>query len=436
MPRALVVGAGLAGLTAAMDLADAGVRVTLVERRPFAGGRTFSFTNPGGDLLDNGQHVFLGCCTAYLALLDRLGARGDAYLQERLDIRIVDAADGPARLREAPLPAPLHLLPALLALRYLSAGEKLAAIAALLAIRFRRLPEDRTFASWLATHGQSANAIQRLWNLIVIPTCNAPAERVSAAMGGFVFREGLLSTRGGGRLGYSRVPLSHIVPDRAVAYLHAREADVRFGTTVRSVDADGAVTSQGERLAAEATIVAVPPQELAGLALGSWAGPAAELETAPIVGVNLWYDRPLFDGEVLAAIVDGEAHWLFDRTRILGLAAGEAHHIAVSISAAEGAVATPRSELAGRVAAMLAKAVPAAREALLLRSSVEKVASATFVPGPDSARKRLGSRTPVPHLFLAGAWTDTRWPDTMESAVRSGHAAARLAQHFLQEAPH
>ena len=422
---------------------DAGLRVTLVERRPFAGGRTFSFTNAAGDLLDNGQHVFLGCCTAYLELLAKLGQRDKAFLQGRLDVRIVDAADGPARLREAPLPAPFHLLPSFLRLPYLSLGEKLAAIAALLAIRFRELPEDQSFAGWLAGHGQTPNAIQRFWNLIVIPTCNAPAERVSAAQGGFVFREGLLGTRRGGRLGYSRVGLSQIVPEPAAAYLRERGAELRFGVSIQEIGERGAKTSQGELLEASACIVAVPSDELARLVApsdelsqlspASWAQPAAGLECAPIVGLNLWYDRPILAGEVVAAIVDGEAHWLFDRTRILGLP-GPAHHIAVSISAAEAVIDTPRSELAAEVAAKLARALPAAAQATLLRSSVEKVRAATFVPGPGSAGARLGARTPLPNLFLAGAWTDTGWPDTMESAVRSGHAAARLAQDFLQKA--
>jgi hydroxysqualene dehydroxylase len=431
--KALVVGAGLAGLTAAIELVDAGVAVTLAERRPFAGGRTFSFTDDAGDVLDNGQHVFLGCCTAYLELLRKLGQRDKAFLQDRLEVSILDAVDGPARLREAPLPAPFHLLPSFLRLPYLSPGEKLVAIAALLAIRLRALPEEESFASWLASRGQTPNAIQRFWNLILVPTCNAPAERVSAAQGGFVFREGLLRTRWGGRLGYPRVSLSEIVPEKAVGYLRQRGAELRFGTAVERLDGQGALTAHGEHLPAGACILAVPWNELPRLIPDPWAQRAAGLESAPVVGINLWYDRPIFAGEVLAAIVDGEAHWLFDRTRILGLP-GPAHHIAVSISAADGVIHTPRRELAGQVAAKLAKALPAAAHASLLRSSVEKVRSATFVPGPGSRRVRLGTATPRPNLFLAGSWLDTGWPDTMESAVRAGQAAARLAQDFLQKA--
>jgi hydroxysqualene dehydroxylase len=430
-----VVGAGLAGLTAALDLVDAGFRVTLLERRPFAGGRTFSFTTDAGDVLDNGQHVFLGCCTAYIELLARLGRRDKAFFQNRLDIRIVDALDGPARLREARLPAPLHLLPSFLRLPYLSAAEKLAAARLLLAIRLRNLPEDESFGAWLSRHGQSRNAIQRFWDLITIPTCNAPSARVSAAMGGFVFREGLLRTRQGGRIGYPRTDLSQIVPERAVAYLEERGAELRFGTTIKQLDSDGLETIQGERLTADTYVLAVPAHELAGMVQEPWAQPAAELEQAPIVGINLWYDQPIFDGEMLATIVDGEAFWLFDRSRILGLP-GPEHHIAVSISAADAVIERPRSEIAGEVAAKLSKALPAARQAKLLRSTVEKVRRATFVPGPGGDRARLGAETPWPNVSLAGSWTATGWPDTMESAVRSGHRAALLAQHFVQEALH
>jgi hypothetical protein len=199
------------------------------------------------------------------------------------------------------------------------------------------------------------------------------------------------------------------------------------------VSADGVQSGQGELLQADAYVLAVPWDELARLIPEPWAQRAAGLESAPIVGVNLWYDRPIFEGEVIAAVVDGEAHWLFDRTRILGLPGSE-HHVTVSISAAESVIEAPRSELAGQVAAKLAKALPAAGKARLVRSSVEKVRAATFVPGPGSEQARLGNTTPWRNVFLAGAWTDTGWPDTMESAVRSGHAAARLAQDFLQKA--
>ncbi len=406
-----------------MDLTDAGWRVTLAERRPFAGGRAFSFTTDNGDVLDNGQHVFLGCCTAYIGLLRRLGRLDKAFLQQRLEVHILDAESGSARLREAPLPAPGHLLPSLLGFPSLSAAEKLSAVRALLEIRRRDLPEDQAFAAWLTEHGQTPNAIQRLWNLIVVPTCNAPAERVSAAIGGFVFREGLLRTRWGGRIGYPRVGLSEIVPDRSIAYLRQHGAEVRLGSAVQKVDPS----------AAHAVIVAVPSYELPNLMPEAWARQAGGLEWAPIVGINLWYDRPVFDGEVLAVNVHGQALWLFDRTRILGKSGSE-HHVAVSISAAERVMDVPRSELAGQIAADLARALPAARRAQLLRSHVEKVRQATFVPSPDSAACRLGPRTPWPNVFLAGAWTATGWPDTMEGAIRSGHTAASLAQNLVQKA--
>ncbi|HEX6511751.1 MAG TPA: FAD-dependent oxidoreductase, partial [Chloroflexota bacterium] len=359
-------------MTAAIDLVDAGIGVTLIERRPFAGGRTFSFTSDTGDELDNGQHVFLGCCAAYLALLDKLGQRSKAFLQRRLDVRLLDADRGPAGLWESPLPAPLHMLPAFLTYPYLSLGEKLAVLNALLRMRFRDLPEDETLASWLLRHRQTPNALQRFWNVIIIPTCNAPAERVSAAQGGFVFREGLLRTAWDGRLGYPRVGLSHIVPEPATEYLRSRGAELRFGTALERLDTEGALTSHGQRLTAAAYVAAVPPTVLARLVPEPWAQPAAALELAPIVGINLWYDRPIFDGEVLAAIVDSQAYWLFDRSRILGKP-GPEHHIAVSISAAEAVIEAPRSELAGQVAAKLAKTLPAASRATLLRSTVEKV---------------------------------------------------------------
>jgi squalene-associated FAD-dependent desaturase len=412
-----------------MDLVDAGWQVTVLERRPFAGGRTFSFTDAQGDELDNGQHVFLGCCTAYLELLERLGQRDKAFLQDGLEVRIVDAELGPAALFESGLPAPLHLLRSFVSYPYVSVLEKARAARVLLEMRVRDLPEGQTFAEWLRQRRQSENAIRRLWDLIVIPTCNAPSGRVSARQAGFVFREGLLRTRWGGRIGYARVGLSQIVPDAAVSYLQARGAALRFGAAPAALEygdskVNGLVLASGERLAADAYVLALPPDVTADLLPVHWPRPA--LETAPIVGVNLWYDRPIFDGEVLAVIVDGDAHWVFDRTRIVGEAA-TSHHIAVSISAADALIDVPRQEIAALVQAKLGRALPAAREATLLRSTVEKVRAATFVPSPGASASRLPARTALPNLVFAGAWTDTGWPDTMESAVRSGHAAAQAS---------
>ncbi len=428
MSAALVIGAGLAGLTAAMDLADMGWRVTLVERRPFAGGRTFSFTSRRGHELDNGQHVFLGCCSAYVALLHRLGQWDKAALQRRLEVRIVDADRGSARLASAPLPAPLHLLPSLLSFPYLSPREKCLVVLALIRLALGHLPEDQSFAAWLSRWGQSANAIERLWNLVIIPTCNAPADRVSARQAGFVFREGLLRRRAAGNMGYARLGLSDIVPRAALSYLEQRGAELRFGDGVECIDKGptsvrAAVTAAGQRLSADSYVSALPPRELHALVGEPWTRRAAGLPQAPIVGVNLWYDRPVFDGEVLAAIVDGGTFWLFDRTRILGQDESR-HHVAVSISAADDLMEVPREDLARLVAAKVERALPAAAAAQLLDAEVTKVRAATFVPASGSQACRLAARTPLTNLYLAGSWTDTGWPDTMESAVRSGHAAA------------
>ena len=429
-PRSCVIaGAGLAGLTAAIDLVDAGWRVTLVERRPFAGGRTFSFEDAQRHLLDNGQHVFLGCCTAYLALLAKLGQLAKVKLQSTLAVSI-QSGSRRATLREAPLPAPLHLLPSLLRFPLLTPFEKTSAAAAMLAIRRGGLPEDATFATWLRQRRQSENALRVLWDLITIPTCNAPAERISAAMGGFVFREGLLTHRPAARIGYARTGLSEIVPNVALQYLRGRGAGIRFCTGVSGRDGHVLLSSKGERLVADATILALPAPETAALVDQAWA--RFQLGHAPIVGINFWLDRPVLAGDFMAVVEGDEAFWLFDRTKILGLP-GPEHHVAVSISAAERYMDTPRSELPGVIAAKLGKALG---QAVILQASVEKVRAATFVPAPGSTRERPGPVTPIPGLFLAGAWTNTGWPDTMESAVRSGHAAAQSAQHAIQEASH
>ncbi|MHB8619187.1 MAG: hydroxysqualene dehydroxylase HpnE [Chloroflexota bacterium] len=432
VPSAIIIGAGLAGLTAAVDLVDAGWEVLVLERRPFAGGRAFSYLSPEGDELDNGQHVFLGCCRAYLGLLEKLGTRGQAYLQRRLDVRMVDAKDGPARLASTHLPAPLHLLPSFLRFPYLSRAEKVLAARTLLLIRLGHLPEHESFAHWLRRQGQTERTIRRLWDLIIIPTCNAACERVSARQAGFVFAEGLLRAAGGGNLGYARVGLSEIAPKAAVAYIRAAGGTVRLGVTASALQREGdrilAVrTSGGQDLQADAVISAIPFDQLGGLVREPWARQAANLEYGSIVGLNLWYDRPLLAGEVLAVTGEQHTYWLFDRGHIRGGPLPGGQRLAVSISDAGRLMDVPRGELVRQVTDDLVHALSKARGAGLARATVSKVRRATFVPSAGSARWRLPARTPLRNLVLAGAWTDTGWPDTMEGAVRSGHTAAKLA---------
>ncbi len=225
-PRLVVCGGGLAGVAAACEGAARGAEVTLVERRPFLGGKAFSFTDPGtGREIDNGQHVFLGCCPAYMGLLRVLGTLGQTTLQRRLDAPVRDREGRRGRLRAAPLPAPLHVGPSFAVYPHLTRRERLGALRALAALgamtERRRLGlDDDSFADWLARHGQGPRAVARFWDLIVLPTCNDRSDRVSASLAAFVFREGFLRTATGSAIGWSRTGLTRLVHQAARRHLH------------------------------------------------------------------------------------------------------------------------------------------------------------------------------------------------------------------------
>ena len=310
---AVVAGGGLAGITAACELADSGYRVTLLEKRPFLGGRAYSYEDKAtGTVVDNGQHVFLGCCTEYIRLLERLGVRDRAYLQKRFRVPIIDKVWGKSVLSAANLPPPGHLLPSLLRYRSLSPGEKAAAGWAFshiqLTDRFKH-PEldDITFEEWLRARRQSSHAIRSLWNLIVQPTLNDDVSRVSADLALMVFQEGFLRSRTGANVGWAKVGLSELIGEAARRYIEERGGEVRLGDGVRAVETDeGAVsrvlTDSGE-LSADAYVLALQANEV----LEALPAPVREeaffsrigrIETSPIVNVHLWYDRPVWDGRV------------------------------------------------------------------------------------------------------------------------------------------
>lgn len=429
-PRVVVCGGGLAGVAAACEAALAGARVTLVERRPFLGGRAFSFVDPGtGREVDNGQHVFLGCCPAYISLLRTLGTLGHTTLQRRLDAPVRDRDGRRGALRAAALPAPFHLGPSFAAYPMLSRRERAAALPALAALAALR-PDARerldgcSFADWLASHGQGTRAIARFWDLIVLPTCNDRAERVSAALAAFVFQRGFLASARGAAIGWSRVGLTRLVDPAARDWLAARGGVVIDGRGAAAVEPGAVTLGDGERLPADAIVLALPPARVREVAPGALPADPG-LGSSPIVNVHLWYDRPVMD-EPFTAVVDSPAQWIFNRTAMDAPGGRDGvHHLAVSISGARDEIVVPRARLAADLRAEVEHLLPAARSAGLVAATVVKEPHATFAAAPGQAARRPGPGTPVPGVALAGAWTATGWPATMEGAVRSGIRAAR-----------
>ena len=472
MPRVAVIGGGLAGIAAALDCAEAGMRVTLLEVRPRLGGAAYSFEREGLRM-DNGQHVFLRCCTAYRGLLGRIGGERGVFVQPRLEIPVVSPGGELSVLRRTSLRAPLHLAGALLRYRHLCVSERLNAARAALALG--RLdagaPEldRRTLGEWLAGHGQGPRAVAALWDLIALPALNLPAAHASLALGAFVFQKGLLERADAGDIGFHRSPLSEVVGDPAERALRAAGVDLRLGWRAERVSVTGAgfevrrggaSASGGDRaedgediqveegnggqrpsaqraaqedgVGADAVIVALPHARAANLieSLDPRAAAGARaLRDSPIVNLHVVYDRRVCESQ-FAAGVGTPVQYVFDRSEAGGVEAGK-QYLAVSLSGAEREMGMSVDALRERYLPALAELFPDARAARVERFLATREHAATFRAEPGAGALRAGARTAVAGLALAGAWTDTGWPATLEGAVLSGHAAARCVLEGL-----
>ena len=443
-PAVVVVGGGLAGITAALTAADAGAHVVLLERRPRLGGATFSVRRDGLSI-DNGQHVFTGAFGAYRELLRRLGVTELTTLQDRLRVPVLRPGRPGAVLRRAPLPAPFHLAAGLAGYRALTPADRARAVRAGFALR-RLDPADPrldgvAFGDWLAGAGQRPAAVEALWELLGLPALNLPVAEASLALAVKVFRTALLDDRRGADLGWARVPLDRLHADPAARALAAAGAQVRTGTVVDAiVPGDGGLTvsTPGGPLPADAVVLAVPHDSAASLLPdGAVPDPARllRLGTSPIVDLHVVYSRRVTRHRVAAGL-GTPVQWVFDRTEAAGLRepgdrrarrAPGPQYLAVSLSAAGAEIGMPIDQLRERYLPALEALFPAARAAQVRAFVVTRERAATFRQAPGTAALRPAARTAVPGLYLAGAWTDTGWPATMEGAVRSGLTAARAA---------
>jgi hydroxysqualene dehydroxylase len=440
--KTVVIGGGLAGITAALTLAEQAGHpgdVTLLEAKPRLGGATMSFER-GGLIVDTGQHVFLRCCTHYRGLLDRLGVSGQAPLPRRFDVTVLSpTAAGrkrPARLRRNNLPAPLHLLPTLLGYGKLSLAERARVGQAALGMRGVRLNDPATdqiaFGDWLARHGQDERSRRALWDLFSVASINVPGDEASLALAAKVVQTGLLGDAGAADIGVPALSLGELHGTAAARKLAALGATVRLNTKVAAIEVSrpGFTVRLGrgadEDITADAVVLAVPHEAAARLIpagalppsiVSGWAG----LGAAPIVNVHVVYDRKVMDVP-FAAAVDSPVQWVFDRTRISGMHASGAagQYLAISLSAADEYVDRSVASLRDEFIPALADVLPAAREANVTEFFVTRERHATFRGVPGTARLRPAAATALDGLVLAGSWTATGWPDTMESAVRSG----------------
>jgi squalene-associated FAD-dependent desaturase len=445
-PDVLVIGGGLSGIAAALDCADVGARVTLVEVRRRLGGAAYSFERDGLSI-DNGQHVFLRCCTAYRRLLARLGSERGVIVQERLQIPVLSPGRETVVLRRDRLPAPLHLARALMSYPHLTRSMRLRAARAAFALG-RLDPDDETLeqqslGEWLTIQGQGPDAVAALWDLIALPTLNLPAAQASLGLGAFVFQTGLLASASAGDIGFHERPLSEVIAEPARRALARAGVEVRLGWRAESIERAGsglrvrgsgadAPSTQDDGLLAPAVIVAVPHARAAGLLdtlAPSLAGGLRRMESSPIVNVHVVYDRPVCEHR-FAAGVNTPVQYLFDRTPAGSVPPG-CQYLAVSLSGAEREMQMSVDELRERFLPALSALLPRARDARVESFFATREHAATFRAVPGVARLRPGAHTSTPGLVLAGAWTDTGWPATLEGAVLSGHAAAGVARAVL-----
>jgi len=404
--RVAVVGGGLAGLSAALELVDGGHEVELHEGRPTLGGAVQTLPRRDGDPEpppDNGQHIALGCFTAYRRFLERIG-EGGSVRRERLELPVIDERGRPAVIAPSAL--------ALLRYRHVSLGERLRILRAL--ARWGE-SQGETFAAALRGHGQSERAVDRFWDVFIRPALNLRSGEASAEAGEFTVRTALLGERSDSDLLLPTRPLGEMHGGAAGRALEQAGAAVLLASRVESLD----------ELDADGVVVAVPPRESARLL----DEPEPQLGDSPIVSVHLWFDRLLLRPP-FAALLGSDAHWVFDRGALTASPPERGQYLTVVSSGAPELMELRGRELVERIAGELTRRLG---QAELLWSRVSREPAATIAVRPGSEAERRAPQTGRQNVTRAGAWTATGWPPTMEGAVRSGLAAAHTLTATREE---
>ena len=467
----IVIGGGLAGLAAGVALADVGCRVRLFEQRPYLGGRATSYVLPNGEHVDNCQHVTFGCCTNLEDFYQRAGVQQSIRYFDHL--LLLDPQDKRGTFHASPLPAPLHLIGSFLTFAPLNIGERLAVARAMMSI-FRwqgRPPELRdhpnmSMQQWLEFHRQPPRAMERFWRAVLVSALSEEMDRIDARYGLDVFWKTVLSNRTGYRMGVPSVPLAELY-DGCRAAIEKKGGEVILRSPVRSLRlASGALAAavfdEGREENGDAFILALPHDKLNELLpdevrqANPGLGQIENIKDSPITGVHLWFDRQVMR-EPFLTLLDTQTQWIFNKSALYGAAANNAPDVTPSeakdllsaktrgqylqlvISASYDFLRKSREEIIDLCLKEVRRALPAAREAQLVKATVIKEAAATFSPEPGVDQWRPAQETKTPGLYLAGDWTATGWPATMESAVRSGYLAAEavlrsagVPQKFLQ----
>ena len=438
----IVIGGGLAGLAAGVALAESGWSVRLFEQRPFLGGRATSYVLPDGEHVDNCQHVTLGCCTNLDDFYRRIGAAGKIRFFDRL--LFLDPQGRRGAMQAGFLPAPFHLTGSFAAFAPLNLLDKLSIARAMLDIlQTHGNPTDLqekdgiSMLEWLRRRSQTKRAIERFWRVVLVSALDEELDRTDARFGVDVFWKAFLSNSTGYRVGVPTVPLASLY-DGCKSEIERRGGEVILRAPVRGLKMEsgelaGIRFDEGREESADAYVFAVPHTALAELLPQSvkQSDPSLtnldKIKVAPITGVHFWFDRTVMK-EPFVTLLDTTTQWIFNKTALYGDWNGTANsagqYLQLVISASYDLLQKPRQEIIDLCLGEVRKALPAARNAELLKATVIKEAAATFSPAPGVDRWRPKQQTSIPRLFLAGDWTDTGWPATMEGAVRSGYLAA------------
>jgi squalene-associated FAD-dependent desaturase len=450
----LILGGGFAGLAAAADLAEAGRRVLLLERRSFLGGRAYSFTDKTtGDTIDNGQHLMMGCYHRTLRFLEKIGSLDKLKFQPDPQVDFLhERADGSvtrASFKCPSLPAPLHLLGGLARLKTIGWGDRLRALGVGLAVRTLNGNQDKlaeiTVREWLDSLGQSERIQRRFWGPMALATLNEAPEVASADMFARVIELGFMRTKRDSAMVVSRVGLSDLYTQQARSFIEERGGEVRLNAEIARIEFEGGCAAgvtlrSGERIDASAIISAVPYFALRRMLTAEFASAhfpyLDHFKSAPIVSINLWYDEPFTDLE-FAGLLDSPIEWVFNKNAInesRGQGGGQGdeperagrQHLALVISGAHEAATRPKEELIALADAEIKRFFPAARGLRPFHAFVVREYDATISHTVGTAKLRPSSRTRFDNFFLAGDWTATGLPATIEGAVQSGQECARM----------
>ena len=442
----IVVGGGLAGLSAACALADAGYQVRLLEKRRYLGGRASSYEHPGtGEVIDNCQHVLLGNCVNLIELYKRLGVSEAIRWFDRLTF--VEPGGRRSILEPSFLPAPLHDMPAFLRAPAFSFADKLA-IGRGMSAFITGIPKDsdENFAHWLARHGQTTGAINRFWKPVLVSALNEEPDRMSVHYAGQVIRKSLLLSPGAGRMGIPSIPLSELY-GRAIDYVQSRGGQVDLNAAPESFawsedSQQWTLTAREQSFTGDAMVLALAFEGLSKLLPSMPQSSEAEqlainlghFGHSPITGIHLWFDREITDLEH-AILLDATIQWLFHKSRLQPekRRGAPGSYVELVVSASKSMVEMQRQEIIDLALRELAEFFPLVAQAKLVKAAVVKEVRATYSIRPQLDLLRPTALSPWPRVFLAGDWIATGWPATMEGAVRSGYQAAEAVSRAAGE---